>query len=358
MAYFSDTDNAPSKFLSGVGFQLSLNKLPGVSYYCQSVTVPSLNLAVAEQPTMYRRLPEPGDEVNYDDLSIRFLVDEDMKNYISIHNWLRYLGYPESNDDWTTFNDGETYDEKQFSDGSLFILNSNFQKKFEIYFKDLFPVSLGGLNLDATYTDTEYFAIDATFKYSMFDIKEVGETTFFKQSSLIAPTVTLNSGVATVNGVSTLTLTYTSTNAVSLVINQGVGSVAIQGTGVTKNVADISHLSYNGVISYTITATSADGLVATATTTATLPTQQTSENRTCIAIVDENLGSQTYSGMEAKWNQFRIDYPDRVFWLLQPSDKTTGGQYQTSIINDLHIPPSFLEQTDPDSTPVDSEPSD
>ena len=112
MAYFADTDNAPSKFLSGVGFQLTLNKLPGVSYYCQSVTVPSLNLAVAEQPTMYRRLPEPGDEVNYDDLSIRFLVDEDMKNYISIHNWLRYLGYPESDKDWTTFADGETYEEK------------------------------------------------------------------------------------------------------------------------------------------------------------------------------------------------------------------------------------------------------
>ena len=342
MAYFANTDNAPSKFLSGVGFQLSLNKLPGVSYYCQSVTVPSLNLAVAEQPTMYRRLPEPGDEVNYDDLSIRFLVDEDMKNYISIHNWLRYLGYPESEKDWTTFADGEKYEEKQYSDGSLFILNSNFQKKFEIYFKDLFPVSLGGLNLDATYTDTEYFAIDATFKYSMFDIKEVGETTFFKQSSLIAPTVTLNSGVATVNGVSTLTLTYTSTNAVSLVINQGIGSVAIQGTGVTKPVNDISHLSYNGVISFTITATSSDGLVATATTTATLPTQQTSANRTCIAVIDES-SNQSTNGMEVKWNAFRAAWPDRKFWLLSATGETHSGD----TISILKVPPSFLEEADP-----------
>ena len=173
MAYFEDTDNAPSKFLSGVGFQLSLKKLPGVSYYCQSATVPSLNLAVADQPTMYRRLPEPGDEINYDDLSIRFLVDEDMTNYISIHNWMRYLGYPESNKDWTTFKDGETYAEKQYSDGSLFILDSNFVKRFEVRFQDLFPVSLGGLQLDASYTDTEYFTIDATFKYSIYDIVSV-----------------------------------------------------------------------------------------------------------------------------------------------------------------------------------------
>ena len=47
MAYYSAVDNSPSKFLSGVGFQFSLKKLPGVSYYCQSATVPSLNLAVA-----------------------------------------------------------------------------------------------------------------------------------------------------------------------------------------------------------------------------------------------------------------------------------------------------------------------
>ena len=238
----------------------------------------------------------------------------------------------------------------RYSDGSLFILNSNFQKKFEIYFKDLFPVSLGGLNLDATYTDTEYFAIDATFKYSMFDIKEVGETTFFKQSSLIAPTVTLNSGVSTdSDGVSTLSLTYTSTNAISLVINQGIGAVAIEGIGITKPTSDVSHLSYNGVISFTITATSADGLVATATTTLTLPTQQTSTNRTCIAVCDES-GYQTLAGMEVKWNNFRTAWPDRVFYLLSPSKNGSGYSAPTaSPIRYLNVPPSFLEEVDPNT---------
>ena len=119
-------------------------------------------------------LPEPGDELNYDDLSIRFLVDEDLKNYMSIHNWMRYLGAPESEKDWTTFKDGTSYNEKQFSDGSIWILDSNFKKQFEIAFDDLFPVSLGSLNFDASYTDTEYFSIDATFKYSIYDIVKVG----------------------------------------------------------------------------------------------------------------------------------------------------------------------------------------
>ena len=182
MAYFADNPNCPSNFLSGAGFQFSLKKLPGVSFYCQSANVPSQNLAVAMQATRFNTIPEPGDEVNYDDLTVRFLVDEDLKNYRSIHNWIRYLGHPESDQDWTTYADGESYQEKQYSDGILFVLDSNFNRKFKIYFKDLFPVSLSGLNFDSTYTDTEYFAVDATFKFTIFDIEEVGATGFFYPS--------------------------------------------------------------------------------------------------------------------------------------------------------------------------------
>jgi len=173
MAYFADNPNCPSNFLSGIGFQFNLKKLPGVSFYCQSANIPSVNLSVAMQATRFNAIPEPGDEVNYDDLSIRFLVDEKLVNYKSIHNWIRYLGHPEGEKDWTDYSDGDSYQEKQYSDGQIFVLDSNFNRKFEIYFKDLFPVSLGGLNFDATYTDTEYFAVDATFKYTIYDIKDV-----------------------------------------------------------------------------------------------------------------------------------------------------------------------------------------
>ena len=55
--------------------------------------------------------------------------------------------------------------------------------------------------------------------------------------------------------------------------------------------------------------------------------------------------------MESKWTQFRANWPDRHFYLLQPS---SGG----NMINQLRVPPSYLEQTDPDSTTADTEPSD
>jgi hypothetical protein len=38
----------------------------------------------------------PGDKILFEDFSLRFLVDENLENYMEIHNWIRGLGFPES----------------------------------------------------------------------------------------------------------------------------------------------------------------------------------------------------------------------------------------------------------------------
>ena len=333
MAYFADNPNCPQNFLSGVGFQFKINKLPGVSFFCQSANVPSLNLAVATQATRWNTLPEPGDEVSYDDLTVRFLVDENMKNYMSIHNWIRYLGHPESSKDWAIYSDGDSYEERTYSDGFLIVLDSNFNPKFRIKFQDLFPVSLGGLNFDSTYTDTEYFAVDATFKYSIYDIEEVGAPGFFTDSDYDPPTVSLSHTLDQTN----LTLTYYSSNAQYLLIDQGIGEVPINNGYGSFPRSTISGLAINGSVTYTITAVGKGG-TATASTTVTIGTPQTNANRVCIAVIDENSNYST-TNMETKWTNFRTTYPDRMFYLLQPNSCASSTA--------LNCPPSFLEETDP-----------
>jgi len=292
MAYFADNPNCPSNFLSGAGFQFSLKKLPGVSFYCQSANVPSQNLAVAMQATRFNTIPEPGDEVNYDDLTVRFLVDEDLKNYRSIHNWIRYLGHPESDQDWTTYADGDSYQEKQYSDGILFVLDSNFNRKFKIYFKDLFPVSLSGLNFDSTYTDTEYFAVDATFKFTIFDIEEVGATGFFTQAE--PPTVSISHTVDSNNNV---ILTWSSENASNVIIDQGVGEASLFGTDTISN-ANVRQRASNDVVIYTITAIGRGG------TTTAFTTVNVTTDIVGIAVIDES-DSQSINSMKTRWDSFR-----------------------------------------------------
>ena len=160
-------------FLSPVGFKFTLSKEPKVAFFCNSAGIPQITLGTEIQATYLKDIDVPGDKVTYGDFSLRFLVDEDMKNYMAIHNWITGLGFPETTDQYKklTTNDDKLRDPKEaFSDGSLYILDSNYNTNSVVKFKDLFPISLTPLEFDSTKTDIQYFTADATFKYTIYNI--------------------------------------------------------------------------------------------------------------------------------------------------------------------------------------------
>lgn len=173
-ANFVTNSSCPANFLTGIGFQFQLIKYPNVSFFCQSANVPGINLSVATQSTRWNAIPHPGDEISFDDLNIEFIVDEQMKNYITIHNWVRKLGHPYSGGDIAEL-PGDDLDDKTYSEGILFILDSNFQKKFKIVFKDLFPTSIGELRFQSTAQDVQYFTVSTSFKYTIYDIYTIDD---------------------------------------------------------------------------------------------------------------------------------------------------------------------------------------
>ena len=160
-------------FLSPIGFKFTLSKEPKTSFFCNSARIPEINLGTATQPSYLKDLDVPGDKLTYGDFSLRFMVDENMENYMAIHNWLTGLGYPETTQQFKdlTTNDGGVRDLKeQFSDGSLHILNSNFRDVAIVKFKDLFPTYLTSLEFEASDTDINYFTAEVSFKYTVYNI--------------------------------------------------------------------------------------------------------------------------------------------------------------------------------------------
>ena len=130
-------------------------------------------MGTANQPTYLKDLDVPGDKMTYGDFTLRFLVDENLENYMAVHNWLTGLGYPETTQqfrDLTTDDENLRDLKKQFSDGSLHILNSNFRPQAIVKFKDLFPVSLTSLDFEASDTDVNYFTAEVSFKYTVYNI--------------------------------------------------------------------------------------------------------------------------------------------------------------------------------------------
>ena len=162
-------------FLSPVGFKFTLSKNPKIPFFCNSARIPEISLGSAIQPTYLKDLDVPGDRLSYGDFSLRFLVDENMENYMAVHNWLTGLGFPETPQQFinkTTDSDGIRDLEEQFCDGGLHILNSNLRDVAIVKFKNLFPVSLTSLSFDATETDINYFTASASFRYTVYNITD------------------------------------------------------------------------------------------------------------------------------------------------------------------------------------------
>jgi len=174
MANFYDTQLRNRNFLSPIGFKFTLKTKEKVDFFSNSANVPSIALGTALQGTTFRILDVPGDEVTYEDFTMNFLVDEDLKNYMIIHNWITGLGTPEN---FKQFRDltkdpdsGLKDDLLQFCDGTLHVLNSNYRDIAMVKFQDLFPVALTSLQFNATENDVNYFTAEVSFKYTIYNI--------------------------------------------------------------------------------------------------------------------------------------------------------------------------------------------
>jgi hypothetical protein len=164
-------------FLSPIGFKFVLNKAPKVAFFSNTANIPRIDLGTTAQPNYLRDIPVPGDKMEFEDFTLRFLVDEDLENYMEIQNWIRGLGFPENLQEiYELQTNTKGVDNKQnpmnniYSDGTLEVLNSNKNINFKVVFRDLFPYALSSLDFDATDEDVNYFTAEVVFKYTMYNI--------------------------------------------------------------------------------------------------------------------------------------------------------------------------------------------
>ena len=159
--------------LSPNGFQFSIQKLPELTYFSQQVSIPGISLPNAIFNTPFSQVKIAGDLLSYDPLSIDFLVDEKMSNYLALYDWIIAMGFPENYEQYISWQ-GKFKSPflseiaKNFSDATLTILGSNNMPIQNITFVDLIPTNLGAITFNTTSTDVQYITCNATFEYSYF----------------------------------------------------------------------------------------------------------------------------------------------------------------------------------------------
>lgn len=157
-------------FLSPVEFRFVIARLPNVRYNVQSVTLPGISSGVTSLPTPFRPMSFPGDNLTYDELVLEVIVDEEMRAFTETWDWLVSITKPENFDQYKNILESE---DGLFSDATLTILNSSKNPGVEVQFENLFPISVGSIQLDTKATDVNPPTSSITFKYSKYRVKTI-----------------------------------------------------------------------------------------------------------------------------------------------------------------------------------------
>ena len=141
--------------LADVQFKFDVAALPNTSFFIQTVNLPGIALeAQTVAVPQLQNLSRHTGIITYESLSVGFLIDEYLKNWQEIYEWM--IGK-----------------ESKYTTAVLTILSSSMNPTMEIHFKDIFPTSLSAIPFDSTTTDPVYQTGTVSFNYTEYIIKNL-----------------------------------------------------------------------------------------------------------------------------------------------------------------------------------------
>ena len=171
-------------FASPSQFRFQLLKIPNVEYFVTGVNLPGISFTGdATVNTRFKTIAFMGDTIDFEDLEITFLVNEDLSNYREIHDWMIGIGFPKDNEQFKSATAAEAglkpntsnlnNPSSMTSDATLTILTNKNNAKVRINYTNCYPTSLSGLAYNAQQTDTEQLTATVTMKYDLYEFESL-----------------------------------------------------------------------------------------------------------------------------------------------------------------------------------------
>ena len=141
--------------LTPTGFRLTINheKFSMLEYFCVGVSLPSVSLGEVTTPFRNMRAAIGGDTIEYGSFSANFIVDEELKNYLEIYNWILK----------------NSHEELEYADITLSILTNQNNTNKQVKFLSAAPTSLSELQFNAQDTSLDYVSCTVDFAYTTFE---------------------------------------------------------------------------------------------------------------------------------------------------------------------------------------------
>lgn len=171
-----DTQNG----LYGNHFKFVIEPLPDLSFFAQSITLPSIMSSSPGRSNPFTKIKEVGDHLEYGNFTVNYLIDAKFKTYTSLLWWLQGYGFPHSYDEVKEFRETRTeriafpralVREIEKTNATLYVLEPDTEKILvEIQFVDVFPTQLGEMEFSSMDTEPPQLKCTATFACTLFNV--------------------------------------------------------------------------------------------------------------------------------------------------------------------------------------------
>jgi hypothetical protein len=160
------TSKIALNYLTANRATLQLIDFPEVSFNCRNYTLPTLSLPAVNVPSPFYQGPTYGSKLLYSPLEIEFLVDENLTNYLSIHDWMRGLGAPVDKNE-----NKQQVQKVKYTNALMTVYSSHNNPVVTFEMIQCVPVSLTGISFSEETQETTPLYATAVFEILRYEVQ-------------------------------------------------------------------------------------------------------------------------------------------------------------------------------------------
>lgn len=167
------TTTIPNKsFLPNNKYEFVITRLPNVVFFLQSINIPTITLGTTTTQTPFVQIPKPSNTLTFEQLTLNYIVDENMESWFEIYNWMMNLGNPTSLNKLGTLTKTTGKNNSITSDATLLIKTNSNNPNIKFTFHDIFPTDLTGVQLTST-EGQDFLTSSITFAYTYYEAEKI-----------------------------------------------------------------------------------------------------------------------------------------------------------------------------------------
>lgn len=142
---------------------MTIEGLKVSSFYITNFTIPGISTGTIDIPNPFKVHATQGTKLQFEDFTFTMIVTEDFSNWLEVYEWIK------------EGNNGLTFNTKDMSkrSGNVFITTNNMNAQYRISFKNMFPTSLGSIDVDVQQQEPTPLIATCTMFYESYDFRPV-----------------------------------------------------------------------------------------------------------------------------------------------------------------------------------------